>query len=132
MPEREFGSDGQLHDVEAAKQGALNENGFAEQAGPVVDQFEASEPASAAQRLRAFEDEHLGADAVRIHGDRVERGSGSLFQRLPPEKRKAHELIEKTVETERNLAHAREKLAIAENTHNAAVAAAEDASKFGG
>lgn len=128
MPEQEFGSDGQVHDTD--KLTVLPT--AAETFHDPVDPFAASEPASAAQRLRTFEDEHLGADAVRIHGDRVERGSGSLFQRLPPEKRKAHGLIEKTVETERNLDHARSKLAIAENEHNAALSAAEDASRFGG
>lgn len=96
-----------------------------------VDSFEQSEPASAAQRLRSFEDEHLGEDAPRFQG-KLERGHGSLFQRLPPEKRKAHELIEKTAETEQKLNDARAAVAVAENEHNTAVAAAEDASRFGG
>lgn len=127
MSEQEFGSDGQVHPVATAEQGALNETGFAEQAASAVP-FEASEPASAAQRLRAFEDEHLGPDAVRIN-DRVERGSGSPFQALTPEKRKHYHAIEKTIDTEGRLADARAKLAQAESEHNAAV---EDASKFGG
>jgi hypothetical protein len=110
MPEQEFGSDGQLHDTDrplaplAAAEDKIPEH---------VDSFEASEPA-AAQRLREFEDEHLGADAVRIRGQ-VERGHGSLFQRLSPEHQKAYAAIEKTAEAE----------------HNAALAAADDASRLG-
>lgn len=96
-----------------------------------VDHFAESEPASAEQRLRAFEDEHLGEDAPR-HAGQVEKGHGSLFQRLSPEHRKAHGLIEKTAETEHKLNEARGKLAQAEADHAQACAAADDASKFGG
>lgn len=86
---------------------------------------------SAVDRLRAFEDEHLGPDAVRLHG-RVERGYGSLFQRMPLEKQKAHAAIEKTVATEQKLADAHAALLAADAEHDAALAAAEDASRFGG
>lgn len=126
MPEQEFGSDGQLHDTDrplaplAAAEDKIPEH---------VDSFEASEPA-AAQRLREFEDEHLGADAVRIRGQ-VERGHGSLFQRLSPEHQKAHAAIEKTVATEQKLADAHAALLTAEAEHNAALAAADDASRLG-
>ena len=85
------------------------------------------DPDTAAARLRAFEDEHLGKDAVRLAGDRVERGSGSLYQRMTPEQRKAHAALEKTAETEQKLADARAALAIAENEHNLALKAADDA-----
>lgn len=128
MPNEEFGSDGQLHPVEKP----LAPLAAAEAKIESADAFEASEPASAAQRLRAFEDEHLGPDAVRLHGDRVERGSGSLFERLPADKQYAHVMIEKTVETERKLAEAHAALVAADEEHEAAVAAAEDASRFGG
>lgn len=103
MPESEFGSDGQLHDPEP------NEAEF-----------------SAAERLRLFEDEHLGKDTPRFNGQ-VEKGHGSLFQRLSPEHRKAHAAIEKTVETEHKLNDARGKLAQAEADHAAACKAAETA-----
>jgi hypothetical protein len=127
MPEQEFGSDGQLRDVDRP----LVPLAAAEKRDRPDDIFAASEPASAAQRLRAFEDEHLGPDAVRINGH-VERGSGSPFHALPPEKRAQYHAIEKTASTEQKLAEAREKLAIAESEHAAAIAAADNASKFGG
>ena len=129
MSNSEFGSDGQIHDTAAEKP---LENLAAREEEISADQFEASEPGSAAQRLRAFEDEHLGPDAVRLHGGRVERGSGSLLQGLPAEKQKVHAALEKAVETERKVDETRAKLAAAENEHNAALAAAEDASRFGG
>lgn len=124
-PDSEFGSDGQTHPDAPLPDAPL---AAAEKPDGPVDQFEASEPASAAQRLRAFEDEHFGPEAVRING-RVERGSGSPFQAMHPDKRKQYHAIEKTIDTEANLADARAKLAVAESAHNAAV---EDASKFGG
>jgi hypothetical protein len=95
--------------------------------GP-VDPFEASEPAAASQRLRAFEDEHLGEGAPRISG-KLERGHGSLFSRLPIERQKEHAAIEKTVATEQKLADAHTALLKAEADHNAAL---DDASRFGG
>lgn len=102
MPDSEFGSDGQLRS---------NPEPF--------------EETSAADRLRAFEDEHVGEDAPRINGA-LEQGHGSLFQRLSPAHRKAHAAIEKTVETEHKLAKARAALAVAENEHAAALKAADD------
>lgn len=130
MPEQEFGSDGQVHDEPAdfdIRPGYVYPGWKPE----AVDTFEASEPGTAAQRLRAFEDKHLGPDAVRIHGDRVERGSGSLFQRLSVEKQKAHAAIEKTTLTEKKLADAHAALLQAESDHEAAMVAAEDASRLG-
>lgn len=88
-----------------------------------------SEPvpeASAAERLRAFEDEHLGKDAVRLHGGRVERGSGSLYQKMAPELRKVHELLEKAVGTEATLIQARAAVSVAEGEHAAALAAVDN------
>lgn len=93
-----------------------------------ADTFEASEPASAVQRLRAFEDEHLGTDTPRFAG-KIEKGHGSLFGRLPDDKQKAHAAFEKAVVTEQKLADAHGALLAAEAEHNVAV---EDASRFGG
>lgn len=79
---------------------------------------------TAAERLRFFEDEILGEDAVRING-RIERGSGSWFQtKLTPEQRAHHAALEKLIETEQAVADARGKLAQAEADHKAAEAAA--------
>lgn len=110
MPDSEFGSDGQLRDLE-----------------PSEPEF------SAAERLRLFEDEHLGEDTPRFNGH-VEKGHGSLFQRpidkggkLTDQHRKAHTAIEKTVETEHKLNEARGKLAQAEADHAAACKAADTA-----
>lgn len=93
-----------------------------------------SEPElTASDRLRAFEDEHLGEDTPRISG-KVEKGHGSLFHRpidkggkLTDAHRKAHAAIEKTIETESKLNAARGVLAQAEAEHAQAVKAADDA-----
>lgn len=131
MSEQEFGSDGQVHETADKPLASLAGAERAIDPPAPVDTFEASEPGTAAQRLRAFEDKHLGPDAVRIHGDRVERGSGSLFQRMPLEKQKTHAAIEKTALTEKKLADAHAALLQAESDHEAAMAAAEDASRLG-
>lgn len=78
---------------------------------------------TAAERLRFFEDETLGHDAVRING-RVERGSGSWFQtKLTPEQRAHHAALEKLIETEQRVAAAKAALAQAEVAHAQAAAA---------
>jgi len=91
------------------------------------EQAEQPEPMGATERLRAFEDEHLGKDAVRLHG-RVERGSGSRYQNpkiMTPELRRQHAALEHLVESEKHLAEAHTKLLQAEESHEAALAAAE-------
>lgn len=92
---------------------------------PVIDAFEAAEPASAAQRMRAFEDEHLGAEAPRIDG-KIERGHGSLFSRLSPDQRARHAKIEHLAHAEDKVAQAAEKLSEAQVGHAQAVAALEE------
>ena len=78
----------------------------------------------AAARIRAFEDEHLGVDAVRIR-DKIERGSGSPFAALSPEKKAEYAALEKLVMTEQKLADAHAALIQADADHDAALAAAE-------
>lgn len=78
----------------------------------------------ASDRVRAFEDEHVGKDAVRI-GGRIERGSGSPFAALSPEKKRQYAALEKLVVAEQKLADAHAALVQAEADHEAALAAAE-------
>lgn len=121
MPEQEFGSDGQLHDVEAAKSLPPVE---AEKRDAPDDVFAASEPASAAQRLRAFEDEHLGPNAVRI-GGHVEKGHGSAFKALSPAHHGHYAALEKLVDAETKLGAATSAQAQAQAAYDAARAHAE-------
>jgi hypothetical protein len=96
-------------------------------AGPQAGPEPEPEPDNATTRLRAFEDKHIGADAVRLHG-RVERGSGSRFQNpqvMTPELRRQHAALEKLVESEQHLADAHAKLLQAEADHQEAIAATE-------
>src|SRR6266496_2513957 len=44
------------------------------------------EPDTAKAKLRAFEDEHLGKDAVRIGGE-IEKGHGSPYAGMRPDRR---------------------------------------------
>jgi hypothetical protein len=84
-------------------------------------------PATTVDRLRAFEDQHLGKDVVRING-RIERGYGSPFQnpdKMPPELRRQHAALERVIETEQRLTDARTALLQAEADHEAALAATE-------
>lgn len=86
-----------------------------------------AEPTGAVERLRAFEDEHLGKDAVRLHG-RVERGSGSRYQNpkvMTPELRRQHAALDHLVTSEQHLAEAHTKLLQAEADHETALAACE-------
>jgi hypothetical protein len=79
-----------------------------------------SEPESATDRLRAFEDEHFGAK-----GDKIERGSGSAYAAAPAEIRRQHAAIEHLIVTEQKLADAHAAVIQAEADHEAALAAAE-------
>lgn len=91
-----------------------------------VEQAIVPEPAapSAPERLRAFEDEHLGKDCVRIRG-KVERGSGSPYQLMSPELKAQYAALEKLIEAEQKLADARAAVLQAEADHAAALAALE-------
>lgn len=111
MPEYEFGSDGQLHAAEASE---------------TVDIFAASEPA--AQRIRAFEDEHLGPDVVRINGE-VEKGHGSLFKTLSPDKHRVYAALQRLHVAEAGLTAAESNLAVAQSDHAAATADVEAAAQ---
>jgi len=82
------------------------------------------EPLPAAERLRAFEDEHIGADAVRIN-DKIERGSGSPFADLSPELKEQYAALERLVVSEQKLADAHAALIQADKDHDAALAAAD-------
>jgi hypothetical protein len=74
----------------------------------------------AAERLREFEDEHFGEDAVRI-GGAVEKGHGSKHRAMTDDEKAYCSALEQAVEAEKNLADARAKLSVAE----AEMAAAE-------
>ncbi len=72
------------------------------------------------QRLRAFEDKHLGEDAVRINGE-LERGHGSRYSKMSPAHRAHHDALVELVAAEKAhvdagvaeaAAHARLKAAI--------------------
>jgi len=90
---------------------------------PVVrDDWVAPEPA--AVRLRAFEDEHFGTDVMRING-KIERGSGSPFQKMSDADKAKYAAIERLIETEQKLAEAHAALMTAESEHEAACAALE-------
>lgn len=93
-----------------------NENGF--------KQFEEShelaepepvvvEPASAADRQRAFEDEFIGKSEPRIDG-KVQRGHGSKHSLLPQDVRTHHHALEQAVEAEKKLGEAQAGLSKAE------------------
>lgn len=82
-----------------------------------------SEQVPAKDRLRAFEDEVMGADAPRVNGH-IERGHGSLFGRLSAEHKAHHARLEHLVTAEQKLADASVKLAEAQAEHDKALVAA--------
>jgi hypothetical protein len=94
MSETEFGSDGQIHDTDKPL-ATLDDAERAIDPPVPADPTEASEPASAAQRLRAFEDEHLGKDTPRFQG-KVERGHGAPLRFLSDELRAEHAALERS------------------------------------
>lgn len=71
---------------------------------------------SAVDRLRRFEDEHIGHDAPRI-GGQLERGVGSLFSRMPDEDRAHHARLEKLVAAEAKMVTAEAALNAAKAEH---------------
>lgn len=80
------------------------------------------EPETAKTRLRAFEDEMLGAEATRINGE-IEKGHGSHFKVMMTEaQRHHHAALEHLVAAEGKLAHASAHLAQAEADHEKAKA----------
>lgn len=81
---------------------------------------------TAHQRLRAFEDQHLGEDAVRINGE-VERGHGSRFKTLSPEHHREYAALERLRDAEKVLSDAAGKLAQAQSAHAEAQANADAA-----
>lgn len=88
-----------------------------------------SEPAAevtAHQKLRAFEDRHLGEDAVRINGE-VERGHGSKFKTLSPDHHREYAALERLRDAEKALSDAAATLAQAQSAYDAAKVHAESA-----
>lgn len=81
---------------------------------------------TAKQKLRAFEDDVLGPDVVRISGE-IEKGHGSNFKKnLTEEQRQHHARLEHLVVAEEKLAHASAALASAEAEHEKAKAHVEE------
>lgn len=83
-----------------------------------------AETTSAADRLRAFEDEKIGPDVVRINGQ-IERGSGSPFQSLSDEDKATYAALERLIVAEQKLSDANAALAVAENEYAEAEAAVD-------
>jgi hypothetical protein len=94
-----------------------------EAAKPEIAEVELS-PAEA--RLRAFEDEKLGENAVRING-KIERGFGSKFRELPEADQEQYAKLERLIEAERKVDDARAALAVAEAEYADAEKAAGNA-----
>ncbi len=82
------------------------------------------DPDTAAARLRAFEDDAFGEDAVRI-GDQVERGSGSPFAAMSVEQKAHYAALEKLVAAERRVDAANAALMTAQVDYDAAVEAVD-------
>jgi hypothetical protein len=74
---------------------------------------------TAAKRLRAFEDKHFGKRAVRLNG-RIERGYGSPFKEMTPERQAEYASIESLVEAEQNLDAANAVLSKAKSDYDIA------------
>jgi hypothetical protein len=110
-----------------AEQGRITDQGYAEQnktsspfIGSPSEVAAETPPDNATTRLRAFEDDTLGEDAVRIHG-RIERGSGSHYQtKLTHEQRMQHVALEKMIEAEQKVADTSVALENAKIAHEAA------------
>jgi len=97
---------------------------------PAPESWASDKPAgpTAAERLRTFEDTHLGKRAVRING-RVERGFGSPFKEMSPEKHAEYAALEKLVEAERKVDEAHANVTSATVAHETALAELAAASK---
>jgi hypothetical protein len=68
----------------------------------------------AAERLREVEDKWLGETAPRTPDGKVERGHGSFYQRMSPERRRHHAALEAAAASEAKVAVALAALAAAE------------------
>lgn len=86
---------------------------------------EPSTEISARDRIRAFEDEHLGPDAVRINGE-VERGHGSAFKALSPALHRHYAALERLVAAEIALGEAAAVHSQAQVAYDTAAAVADD------
>lgn len=89
-----------------------------------VGPSEPDEKTAASDLLRAFEDEKLGPDAVRING-KIERGHGSKFRGLSEEDQAKYAALEKLVEAEQKLADATTAHRQAEEAYEAAIDAVD-------
>jgi hypothetical protein len=126
LPHSDSSLSGPFPSADAAVEGKIAKED-AESPGAQFNMPEKVQDLPAAQRLRAFEDEHFGKDAVRING-RVERGSGSQYQRIALEKPELHrqyQALDHLLVTEKKVEDARALLAQVESDHKAALAAAE-------
>jgi len=83
---------------------------------------------TAKAKLRAFEDEHLGKDVVRIGGE-IEKGHGSPYAGMKPERRRHYEALERLVEAEQRLDAANVALTNAKVALETAEADVENAAK---
>lgn len=79
---------------------------------------------NARQKLRAFEDEHFGADCVRINGE-VERGYGSKFKAMTPEHARHYAALENLTAAEKGVADATAAVEAANLAHDEALKKAE-------
>ncbi len=70
---------------------------------PVVKKADAPKITDSVGRLRAFEDETFGKDAVRIN-DKIERGVGSPFAAMSDVQKMQYAALEKLVAAEQKLA----------------------------
>lgn len=86
----------------------------------------APEPSS--DRLRAWEDEHLGPDTPRI-GNHIELGIGAPLRSLSPELQREHTALVHLIETEKKVDEAAGKLAAAEAHHEVVKGHAEQAAE---
>lgn len=75
----------------------------------------------AATRLRSFEDVNFGKDCTRINGT-VERGVGSRFKAMSPEKSAEYAALEALVKAEQAVADASAATEKAKADHDAALA----------
>lgn len=83
-----------------------------------------ADPVTARQKLRAFEDEHFGKDAVRVNGE-IERGHGSPFADMDQHEHRQYAALELLIAAEQRLADSTTALAVAEAEHEAALARLE-------
>lgn len=86
------------------------------------------EPDTAASRLRAFEDDRFGEDAVRIN-DKIERGYGSPFAAMSDADKLHYTALERLVVAEQKVTDANAALMAAQMAYDTAVANVDAAIK---